>query len=210
MTDSNLTPEAAPQVNDGVNSAVQEPSAPETMSAAPAPTQAVPTQNQPKTYLERLFDMENKISIFQGAIGELQTAYELVMSTLTEYVTEVNTINSTLLAMVELSEAGTQVTRPNIEANISKKISDRIKDTLKKREEAGMITAISEVTDSMNVISFSTKTEPFSFRLLKQLSEELQKEAVGKKVGDTLGDLTLLGIYKINKQEAPKATEGKV
>lgn len=215
MTDSNnaQTPEAAPgQVNDGVSSALTQP--PQTltpdglgMSAAPGQVPQAPAapNAQPKTYLERLFEMEHMINLYKSAIGELQTAYELVMSTLTEYVNEINTIQSTLGAIIDLSESGTAISRSSVEGNIKSKIADRIKDTLKKREEAGMITSIDAVTDSMNVISFSTANELFSFRLLKQLSEDIQKEAVGKKVGDKLSDMTLLGIYKINKQEAPKA-----
>lgn len=219
MTDSNnaQTPDAAPgQVNDGVSSSLTPP--PQTLApdglglsadtgGQQAPQAPVAPNAQPKTYLERLFEMEHMINLYKSAIGELQTAYELVMATLTEYVNEINTIQSTLGAILDLSESGTAISRSSVETNIKTKIADRIKDTLKKREEAGMISAIDAVTDSMNVISFSTANELFSFRLLKQLSDEIQKEAVGKKVGDKLSDMTLLGIYKINKTDAPKAPD---
>jgi hypothetical protein len=196
MSDSNDTP-------------VVPTPAPVDPTPAPVAPVAPPAPAPAKTYMERLLEMEMALKQHVVQITQQNGLIKYLSNLSAQLVEEITNLNDQLNALYDLHEAKQEISRTAINANLTKKIEDSMRKIISDRVANGALTKIDAVASLEDLFTYSSPEVPYAFRLVRVLEADQQKDVVGKKEGDLIGNMKILEVYRLNKKDAapvdPKA-----
>lgn len=193
MSDSNLTPQPA--------------STPDA-----APKQAVPEvqpMEKAKSYTERFMEMEQKV----GQLIYVSNFQSRTLTSLMAKLTEINQelerltlVKKSVNAMIQLSEKGDKISMDAVAQKVSDIETERTKEMLKNDLEKGLIVPATEITNEFSLIEFSSPVVEYGVATVNAFDEADSKLLMGKKAGETAGNINVLGVYE---QVAPKEEQNE-
>lgn len=198
MDDSNIQP---------ASTADQAPLAPTTEPQAPAIPKP-PTAQQPKTFLQQFQDMQSLVFRHDSLLQETEMAFSITASGLKQCINEITLINDQLQAMYLLSEENTSLTRVNVANKVQQIRIDGVKAKLQKDEAAGLIRKIDAVVDQKSIVLYDDESKglTYSYNPAGKFGKDLAPQFIGKKIGDVIGTVKILGLYELVPEESRPQT----
>lgn len=173
--------------------------------------EAQPAPQKPRSYTERFMDLEETVNkliytsnFHTNTIMDMVERFESVM----EQLKILNTVRNTLTAMLKLSEEGIPATLDNVAKKVMKLQAEDQRNRIKDDVDAKVLLPIDAIKDDNTVIAFESLPElEYSHGTLSSFKGETKDGLVGKKVGDVVGNVTILGIYEVNESKEGQTNE---
>lgn len=204
MSDSNDTPVVDPTpapVVDPTPAPVAPPAPEPVAPPAPAPAPV-------KTYMERLLEMEMALKQHVVQITKSNGLITYLSNLSAQLVEEITNLNDQLNALYDLHESKQEITRVGINANLTKKIEDQMRKIITDRIANGALTQIDAVASLEDLFTYSSPEVPYAFRLIRVLEADQQADVIGKKAGDSIGNMKILEVFKLNKKDQAPVAPG--
>lgn len=162
----------------------------------------------PRSYTERFLDMENAVNKLIYASNFHTNTLVDVMERMESFLTQVkmlDTVRNTLAAIMKLSERGEPFTLDNVARQVAKLQAESERNRIQSEVDNKALLPIEEVKEN-SVIAFESLPEiEYGHGTLNSFEGETKTGLLGKKVGDVVGNVKILGVYEINES----ATEGQ-
>lgn len=185
-------------------------------AAAPVADAAQPAANPPaaappvpKTFTQRFQEMEKAVFQQQYVIQFHSNVMKDLIKELQEAKEAVDGVRKVLSATMKLAEEGTVATQVAIADKITQLQAEGYKATVDKDLKENRIRVIDAIKDNRDLVVFQSLEVLYGYNLVEQFPDEnVRKEMMGKKVGDTVGGMTILGLYEEVPAPAAQPTTG--
>ena len=192
MSDSNTVPQAAtPNPTAPAAPIAAQPQAPTPAPVAPAPAAA----ETPKTFTQRFQEIEKSTYQMQYVLQFHSQIMQNLVKELTEAKETLKAVREVSGAMMKLAADGKPATQDNIALKIAEMQAENFKQIIANDLKENRIKPIEAVKDNRDLIVFSTTDVLYGYQLLETFKEE-KAELMGKKVGDKVGNVTIVGLYE--------------
>lgn len=161
---------------------------------AQQPVAAKPT---PKSYTERFADMEVAIARMSYVVNFHTNAMADMMTRMEEMLTTLNTLRNSQAATMKLAEEGVTATFENVTNKILKLQAQAHKESIEKDLADGVIVKSDEVRTGSSIIAYESLPEiEYGQGILAMFPKEDQPLLLGKREGDTVNSMKILGVYE--------------
>jgi hypothetical protein len=175
-----------------------------------------PNRDRVKTYTERFAEMEAQLTVLTQEYVEANQAFSTAASIIQDLASQVRMMNDQLQAIYDLSEAGLTISRAGLTTKINERRVAKVQSLLDQDVKAGALKPVDTVEKDTHIVSYESDGVSLAFKPLQAFDQEgLVAQLKGKKVGDTVGNLTIKGVYEIvdlkptgdqnNEQKQPQA-----
>lgn len=169
------------------------------------PKQVAPPQEKAKSWTERFLDVEQNINQMIFAINFHGRSIKSMLGQMDNMANELDNLNmvkKSVNAMLKLSEEGKAISTESVVTKIVEIEQEQTKARLKADVEAGRLIATDTVTAGDELVEFNSASEGYGLIGLSKSTDEVKQSFLNKKVGDVVGQMTIIGLYR---EDAPKA-----
>ena len=162
-------------------------------AAAPAAQQKPQTQ---KSFTERFVEMEQLVQNMQFVLQFHTSVIKEFIPQLSQLTENQNIQRDTLNAILKLSDDGVSITTANIINKIANIEAENYRALLKGNEDSGKLVRIDSVSDEEVLVAYTSPDVAYGYNKVKAFQDEaVKKDFIGKKIGDTVGEFTIEGLY---------------
>lgn len=165
------------------------------LEKAPAP--------KARSYTERFSDMEDMVNkLIYASNFHTNTIADIVerMDTTLTRLNALDVMRNTINAVMKLAEKNLPPTLDNVALEISKMQAQFERDRIQADIDAKILSPADEILGDTNVITFESLPEiEFGHGTLASFQGETKTGLLGKKVGDVVGNVKILGVYSVNE-----------
>lgn len=165
-------------------------------------------ETRQKTYLERFQELESSVSKL-GFVSNFQVnALQEILQQINQMADNFSMVRDTVNSMIKLMETDQKVTMENIATKMVELQNESQKKRIKADLDNGNLLVMESVKDDSSILEFSVDPDiAYGVSPVSAMPEEAKKELLGKKVGDTVAGVKVLGIYEINPEKLTQQPE---
>lgn len=181
------------------NNNTQTPQAPQVAQPVTPPVApTAPAPNRVKSYTERFQEMEIQLVQLTELYSEANQAFGVTASIVKDLATQNRMLNDQLQAVYDLAEEGKAISRDAVTQKVNDRRVKKVQDMLDRDEKAGVLKKIDSITKDDDIIVYESEEISLAFKALAAFEQDgIKNELTGKKVGDTVGKITIKGLYEI-------------
>lgn len=167
---------------------------------------------KPLTFTERFNAVEQTVANLAYMSSFQNKATRETINRLAELENLLKAVVESITAIMKLSQEGKTFSEENIATEIVTLAKASVKEKLTRDLQSGEIVKAEAIENDMSIVEFESSKEN-GIVLVAALAEEYKKDIIGKKIGDNVGDLTILGVYQYAKtpetaQQSTSSTTG--
>ena len=177
MSDNNQVQEAAP--------------------VAANPPQAAAVPPAPKTFTQRFQEIERTVYQMQYVLQFHSQILQNMLSDIKELKEGVGAIKEVTNPNMKLAAEQVWGTQDAIAAKVTQLQAEAYRKVVEQDLADNKIRSIDALKDPRDLVVFTTPDVLYGYQLLETFKDEqVRSDLMGKKVGDKVGDMTLLGIFE--------------
>ena len=169
-------------------------------AGAPAPAAALP--QQPQTFTQRFQEIERTVYQMQYVLQFHSQIIQNMVEEIKVAKKDLDAVKEVTNANMKLAEGQEWGTSENIATKVTQLQAEAYKKVVDTDLAEGRIRTIDALKDARDLVVFSTPDVLYGYQLLETFKDEqVRRDLMGKKAGDTVGEMTILGVY----EEVPAA-----
>ena len=156
-------------------------------------------KQETKTFLQQFQETLATVNRHSELLGQTEQAFTLTGATLKQLLEDSMMVQDQLQALYLLSEQGVAISRKSVADKVQELRITGAKNRLEKEEKAGIIKKLDTITNDLSIIVYSDSSQGlvYAYNPVRALGKEIADQLIGKKVGDTVGTVTVIEIYEL-------------
>jgi len=164
-----------------------------------------PQPNRVKTYTERFQEMEAQLGSLLQEYVEANQAFSATASIVKDLSAQIRMMNDQLQAVYDLGGEGKAINRTSVTDKVNERRVKNITNRLDEDEKAGILKKIDTVQNDDSLIVYVSDEISLAFKVLAAFEADgIKNDLLGKKVGDTVGKITIKQVYEFVNPEQPE------
>lgn len=178
-------------------------------AAAPSPAAAPAAPQAPKTFTQRFQEIERSVYQMQYVLQFHSQILQNMLQDIKETKEGMVAVKEVINANMKLAADQQWGTQDNIALKVTQLQADAYKQVVEADLAANRIRVIDALKDGKDLVVYSTPDTLYGYQLLETFKDEqVRKDLMGKKAGDKVGEMTVIGVYEEVPAAVPPTTPG--